>query len=150
MEWYLPVIWAGLIGVSVAMYVILDGFDLGIGILFPFTKTEAERDQMMRSIAPGDQDLARVGRIVHAGQRDRLGAELAPAADLWSVTGESRVRAGVEGRVVLLVPLGGVSLENRIGVGFSGSPIEASDLGQVAEERGLWTLLVGLGMRTGL
>ena len=52
MEWYLPVIWAGLIGVSVAMYVILDGFDLGIGILFPFTKTEAERDQMMRSIAP--------------------------------------------------------------------------------------------------
>ena len=35
MEWYLPVIWAGLIGVAVAMYVILDGFDLGIGILFP-------------------------------------------------------------------------------------------------------------------
>jgi cytochrome d ubiquinol oxidase subunit II len=52
MEWYLPVIWAGLIGLAVAMYVILDGFDLGIGILFPFSKTEAERDQMMRSIAP--------------------------------------------------------------------------------------------------
>ena len=29
MEWYLPVIWAGLIGTAVAMYVILDGFDLG-------------------------------------------------------------------------------------------------------------------------
>ena len=34
------------------MYVILDGFDLGIGILFPFARTKAERDQMMRSIAP--------------------------------------------------------------------------------------------------
>ena len=52
MEWYLPVIWAGLIGTAVAMYVILDGFDLGIGILFPFSKSEAERDQMMRSVAP--------------------------------------------------------------------------------------------------
>ena len=31
-----PLIWAGIIGIAVAMYVILDGFDLGIGILFPF------------------------------------------------------------------------------------------------------------------
>jgi len=52
MEWYLPVIWAGLIGTAVAMYVILDGFDLGIGILFPFARSESERDQMMRTIAP--------------------------------------------------------------------------------------------------
>jgi cytochrome d ubiquinol oxidase subunit II len=52
MEWYLPVIWAGLIGTAVAMYVILDGFDLGIGILFPFARNESQRDQMMRSIAP--------------------------------------------------------------------------------------------------
>jgi cytochrome bd ubiquinol oxidase subunit II len=52
MEWYLPVIWAGLIGTAVAMYVILDGFDLGVGILFPFAKSERERDQMMASVAP--------------------------------------------------------------------------------------------------
>ncbi len=52
MEWYLPVIWAALIGTAVALYVILDGFDLGIGILFATSKSEAERDQMMRSIAP--------------------------------------------------------------------------------------------------
>src|SRR3954451_3591902 len=52
MEWYLPVVWAALIGTAVALYVILDGFDLGIGILFPTSKSEAERDQMMRSIAP--------------------------------------------------------------------------------------------------
>ena len=52
MEWYLPVIWAALIGTAVAMYVILDGFDLGVGILFPFAADERQRDQMMASVAP--------------------------------------------------------------------------------------------------
>src|SRR5712691_2920183 len=52
MHWDLPLIWAGVIGMAVAMYVILDGFDLGIGILFPLTTRESERDQMIRSIAP--------------------------------------------------------------------------------------------------
>jgi hypothetical protein len=79
-----------------------------------------------------------------------LGVELAPIVDVWSVIGDSRPRAGAEGRLVLRVPLGAVDLENRIGVGLSGSPFEASDLGQVAEERPLWTFLVGLGLRTSL
>src|SRR5258708_13655507 len=52
MEWYLPVIWAALIGTAVALYVILDGFDLGIGILFPYAEEDHERDQMIESIAP--------------------------------------------------------------------------------------------------
>jgi cytochrome d ubiquinol oxidase subunit II len=52
MEWDLTIIWAALIGVAVAMYVILDGFDLGVGILFPFADNERQRDQMMSSIAP--------------------------------------------------------------------------------------------------
>jgi len=52
MEWYIALIWAGVLGVAVAMYVILDGFDLGLGILFPFTKNEEERNQMMNSVAP--------------------------------------------------------------------------------------------------
>ncbi len=52
LELYLPVIWSILIAVAVAMYVILDGFDLGIGILFPFAREETERDQMMNSVAP--------------------------------------------------------------------------------------------------
>jgi len=51
-EFYLPVIWAGLIATSVGLYVLLDGFDLGAGILFPFTRNEADRDQMMNSVAP--------------------------------------------------------------------------------------------------
>ena len=52
MEYYLPMIWAGIIGGAVALYVILDGFDLGIGVLFPFAKDDKQRDQMMASIAP--------------------------------------------------------------------------------------------------
>jgi cytochrome d ubiquinol oxidase subunit II len=48
----LPLIWAGLIAVSVLLYVLLDGFDLGVGILFPFARGPADRDVMMNAIAP--------------------------------------------------------------------------------------------------
>jgi cytochrome d ubiquinol oxidase subunit II len=48
----LPLIWAAIIGIAVAMYVILDGFDLGIGVLFPFARGDRERDRMIASIAP--------------------------------------------------------------------------------------------------
>ncbi len=48
----LPVILALVLGAALAMYVVLDGFDLGIGILFPFINDEAGRDQMMNSVAP--------------------------------------------------------------------------------------------------
>src|ERR1700742_3488300 len=48
----LPLIWAGVLALAVLMYVLLDGFDLGIGILFPFAKDDHERDTMMASIAP--------------------------------------------------------------------------------------------------
>ena len=47
-----PFIWAGLIAFAVLAYVVLDGFDLGIGILFPFFKGEKTRDMMMNSVAP--------------------------------------------------------------------------------------------------
>lgn len=45
-------IWAGLISFAVLAYVVLDGFDLGVGILFPLAKTEQERDLMMNAVAP--------------------------------------------------------------------------------------------------
>ena len=48
----LSFIWAGIIAFSVLVYVILDGFDLGIGILFPLTNDEEERSVMMNSISP--------------------------------------------------------------------------------------------------
>ncbi|GBF26978.1 cytochrome bd-I ubiquinol oxidase subunit 2 [bacterium MnTg02] len=50
--YWLPLVWAGLIGTAVALYIVLDGFDLGIGILFPFTGEEEQRDVMMNTVAP--------------------------------------------------------------------------------------------------
>jgi cytochrome d ubiquinol oxidase subunit II len=43
---------AAVIAFAVIMYVVMDGFDLGIGILFPFAADEAERDTMMNTVAP--------------------------------------------------------------------------------------------------
>lgn len=48
----LTTIWAGIIGFAVFAYVVMDGFDLGIGILFPTFSVGEERDQSMNSIAP--------------------------------------------------------------------------------------------------
>ena len=45
-------IWAGLIAFAVIAYVVLDGFDLGVGILFPLMPERAHRDEMMNSVAP--------------------------------------------------------------------------------------------------
>lgn len=45
-------LWLMLVGIVVILYVILDGFTLGVGILFSFTQNEDQRDAMMNSIAP--------------------------------------------------------------------------------------------------
>ncbi len=52
MQEYFPLIWLGIIGFGVFMYVLLDGFVLGIGILSRFANDESERDIMMNSVAP--------------------------------------------------------------------------------------------------
>lgn len=48
----LPLIWSIIIGTAIFLYVLLDGFDLGIGILFPFAPSDECRNKMMNSIAP--------------------------------------------------------------------------------------------------
>jgi cytochrome d ubiquinol oxidase subunit II len=48
----LPTIWAGLIAFAVLAYVVLDGFDLGVGILFPFFPERKDRDLMTNTVAP--------------------------------------------------------------------------------------------------
>jgi cytochrome d ubiquinol oxidase subunit II len=52
METSLPLIWGFIIAAAVFLYVVLDGFDLGIGILFPVERGKAERDLMMNTVAP--------------------------------------------------------------------------------------------------
>jgi len=48
----LALFWAAVIAVAILVYVILDGFDLGVGILFGTTRDAALRDQMMAAISP--------------------------------------------------------------------------------------------------
>ncbi|EPF90598.1 ubiquinol oxidase subunit II, cyanide insensitive [Acinetobacter gyllenbergii] len=48
----LSLIWIVIIAIGVFIYIVLDGFDLGIGILFPFIKDQQERDVMMNTVAP--------------------------------------------------------------------------------------------------
>jgi cytochrome bd ubiquinol oxidase subunit II len=48
----LPGVWYALIATAIFLYILLDGFDLGVGILFPFAPTDQCRDRMMNSVAP--------------------------------------------------------------------------------------------------
>ncbi|HEX7968888.1 MAG TPA: cytochrome d ubiquinol oxidase subunit II, partial [Stellaceae bacterium] len=48
----LPLCFAIVLAFGIAMYVVMDGFDLGIGVLFPFAPGDVDRDTMMNSIAP--------------------------------------------------------------------------------------------------
>ncbi len=48
---WLPFVFASLMGLSILIYVILDGYDLGVGVLFPFA-TDDEKDKMIASIGP--------------------------------------------------------------------------------------------------
>ncbi|GAA0653904.1 cytochrome d ubiquinol oxidase subunit II [Sphingomonas ursincola] len=48
----LTIIWAFIIAFAVFAYVVMDGFDLGIGIIFPALGRGAERDKAMNSVAP--------------------------------------------------------------------------------------------------
>jgi cytochrome d ubiquinol oxidase subunit II len=48
----LATIWAFIIAFAVFIYLVMDGFDLGLGILFPLLPEKADRDVMMNSVAP--------------------------------------------------------------------------------------------------
>src|SRR5262249_40852154 len=48
----LPTVWAFIIAFAVFVYIVMDGFDLGLGILFPLFPRKADRDIIMNSVAP--------------------------------------------------------------------------------------------------
>jgi cytochrome d ubiquinol oxidase subunit II len=52
MNAFLPGFWAAILALSLAIYVVLDGFDLGVGILFGFTRNEGVRRRMLSAISP--------------------------------------------------------------------------------------------------
>src|SRR3984885_8451523 len=49
---HLTIFWAAVIAASILIYIILDGFDLGVGILFGTTPEETHRQEMLNTIAP--------------------------------------------------------------------------------------------------
>jgi len=48
----LPMIWASILALAVFLYVLLGGYDLGLGVLFPLAPSHKDRDAMMNSVAP--------------------------------------------------------------------------------------------------
>jgi cytochrome bd ubiquinol oxidase subunit II len=48
----LPLIWASILALAVFLYVLLGGYDLGLGVLFPLAPSHKDRDAMMASVAP--------------------------------------------------------------------------------------------------
>jgi cytochrome d ubiquinol oxidase subunit II len=48
----LPTVWFGLLGVLLTGYAVLDGFDLGVGVLHLFARGDAERETLVESIGP--------------------------------------------------------------------------------------------------
>ena len=52
MAFDLAFIWAAIIAAAVFLYVCMDGFDLGLGILFPVVHGKEDRDVMVNSVAP--------------------------------------------------------------------------------------------------
>lgn len=81
----LAFVWAGIIAFGVIMYVILDGFDLGIGILSLFVKTDSDRDLMISTIMPvwdGNETWLVFGGAALYGAFPRAFSEILPAAYL--------------------------------------------------------------------
>ena len=78
----LSLVWAAVIVVGVIMYVILDGFDLGIGILSPWVRKEDDRSLMMSSVAPvwdGNETWLILGGVAILAAFPRAYSSLLPA-----------------------------------------------------------------------
>ena len=78
----LSLVWAAIIVVGVVMYVIMDGFDLGIGALFPWVRDEENRSLMMASVAPvwdGNETWLVLGGVAIFAAFPRAYSSLLPA-----------------------------------------------------------------------
>ena len=80
----LSVIWFVIIVFATLMYIVMDGFDLGIGILFSTTRDAADRDVMVNSVAPvwdGNETWLVLGGAGLCGHYRRAGDPPHPDAD---------------------------------------------------------------------
>jgi hypothetical protein len=97
----------------------------------------------MRLGAALERRLFRIG----AGS---LGLGAGPTLDWWRVIGDDRVRLGGAAVAALRLPLGAWVLENRLGLGVSGSPFVPEDVGETYETRTLLSMTVGVAVRAPL
>ena len=76
----LAFIWAFIIAFAVFVYVVMDGFDLGLGILFPLFPKKEDRDVIMNSVAPLSRAMDRSSPTVPASIVTRTCAASAPGS----------------------------------------------------------------------
>jgi len=78
----MALVFAFIIAFGLIMYVVMDGFDLGVGILYPFFKDKADRDVMMNTIAPvwdGNETWLVLGGVALFGAFPMAYAVILPA-----------------------------------------------------------------------
>jgi len=89
----MSILWFWIVALMLTAYVVLDGFDLGVGIVYLFVaRTEAERGQALRSIGPvwdGNEVwlLAAGGTLFSGGVQAATRftpATLAVSTDIWA------------------------------------------------------------------
>ncbi|MGY3037009.1 cytochrome d ubiquinol oxidase subunit II [Bradyrhizobium sp. USDA 4354] len=74
--------WVALLAISILIYLLLDGFDLGVGMLFGLADGEARREEMLRTIAPvwdGNETWLVVAGVIMWGAFPAVYAMLMPA-----------------------------------------------------------------------
>jgi cytochrome d ubiquinol oxidase subunit II len=82
MTFDLPLIWAGILALAVCVYVLLDGFDLGVGVLFLLARSPDDRSVMMSTIAPvwdGNETWLVLGGVALVGAFPLAAGVLMPA-----------------------------------------------------------------------
>src|SRR3569832_1726894 len=95
-----PLIWAALLAFAVLAYVVLYGFDLGVGLLSPFARDEHERDRMMNTIAQewdGNETWLVMGGggLLGAFVQGIVGAGRAYAGGAWDWLSPFSVATGI-------------------------------------------------------
>ncbi len=145
---------SGRVGIRAALRRTLGVWGIAVGVGWAQGDVEAANDAV--AIRDRTADLSRYRLAAGVERRvARLGAGevalgLGPTLDLWTLDGDTRVRVGAEGGLALRVPLGSAVLENRIALGLSASPLEASEVGEEFQLRRLRAVEVGVGLRVPL
>lgn len=166
----LPLVWAGIIALAVGLYVLLDGFDLGVGILFLLAKNETDRTVMMSTIAPvwdGNETWLVLGGTGLLGAFPIAYAVLMPALYLpvilmlaalvlRGVAFEFRIRARKRGKWFWTGAFAGGSLTAAVAQGFvlggfiQGVRVNAEQFsGQPFDWLTPYTVLVAVGLVAG-